>query len=116
MVVRSLIAAAAVFLVSRPAAAKEPATLAHADPATMAELHAVLARAVGRARVELGPGDPTQTSVISVLPRRPSPYEDRSLAMPTTFDLVIEGGRCFVVRRDTGEEFELQGVECRKAK
>jgi len=89
------------------------AALAEADSETMAELKSVLARAMDTARVELGPGDLTKASTISVLPPRLSPDEDRSTVKPTLFDIVLKGSKCFVVRRDTGDEYELAGVSCR---
>lgn len=95
--------------------AQTPAVLAAADAQTMAAVKSVLAEAMDRAGVELGPGNPTQTSTISVLPPPLSPHEDRSTASPTQFDIVLKGSNCFVIRRDTGEEFELKGVSCRPA-
>jgi hypothetical protein len=92
-----------------------PAVLTHADPATMSRLRATLAQAVGRAQVELGPGDPTQSSVLSVLPPPPGPLEGRSLAKPTIFRLEIEGETCVLVRADTGAHIRLAGVDCRAA-
>ena len=90
-----------------------PAVLETADSETMARVKAALADAVGRAQVELGPGDLTRTSAVSVLPPRPSPYEDRSLAAPVLFDIVMKGARCFVVKRDGGAYYALSGVSCR---
>jgi hypothetical protein len=98
------------------AQAATPAVLARADEATMARLEAALAKAMGRSPVELGPGDLTQSSIISVLPLPPSPLEDRSLARPTRFRLEIEGGACVAVRDDTGARVALDGVECRAAR
>lgn len=95
--------------------AQTPAVLAAADAETMAAVKSVLAEAMDRAGVELGPGNPTQTSTISVLPPPLSPHEDRSTASPTQFDIVLKGSNCFVIRRDTGEEFELKGVSCKPA-
>ena len=90
-----------------------PAVLMHADPGTMIRLRSTLAKAVGRSQVELGPGDPTQSSVLSVLPVPPGPLEDRSLAKPTLFRLEILGGVCALVREDTGARIPLKGVDCR---
>ena len=90
-----------------------PAVLDAADSETMARVKTVLAGAVGRAQVELGPGDLTRTPSVSVLPPRPSPYECRSLAAPVLFDIVIKDARCFVVKRDGGEYYALSGVSCR---
>lgn len=92
-----------------------PAVLARADDAAMSRLKAALAKEMGRSPVELGPGDPTQSSVVSVLPLPPGPPEDRSLAMPTIFRLEIEDGACVLVREDTGARIPLEGVECRAA-
>jgi len=96
-------------------AAAAPAVLETADARTIAELKSVLARAMNDASVDIGPGDLTQTSTISALPPRLNPIEDRSLAAPTQFDLMIRGGDCFLVRRDTNEEFALNGVACKPA-
>lgn len=94
-------------------AAQGPATLESADAATMERLRSVLAQAMDRASVQLGPGDPTASSTISVLPPPLGPREDRSLVTPTQFDIMKDGERCFLVRRDTGEEFDLDDVACR---
>jgi hypothetical protein len=102
------------------AAAATPAVLTQADAATMARLKAALAKAMGRSPVELGPGDPTQSSVLSVLPLPPGPLEDRSLAKPTIFRLEIEGQTCLLVREGepgaSPARIPLEGVDCRSAK
>jgi hypothetical protein len=92
-----------------------PAVLTRADPPAMERLKAALAKAMGRTYIELGPGDPTQTSVISVLPLPLAPQEDRSLARPTIFRLEIEGSACILVREETSARIPLDGVECRAA-
>jgi hypothetical protein len=97
------------------AAAATPAVLTQADAATMTRLKAALAKAMGRSPIELGPGDPTQSPVISVLPLPPGPLEDRSLAKPTIFRLEIEGQTCVLVRDDTDARIPLDGVDCRPA-
>lgn len=88
------------------------AALDSTDDQTMAMLTSVLAGAMGVASVEIGPGDLTKTSTIAVLPPRLSPLEDRSVVKPTLFDIMLEGGRCYVVRRETGDEYDLDGVSC----
>ncbi|PQA89329.1 hypothetical protein [Hyphococcus luteus] len=93
--------------------ASEAAVLESADTQTMTKVKSVLAGAMNVASVDLGAGDPTESPVISVLPPRPSPYEDRSPAMPVLFDLVVKGNVCYAVRRETGEAYELDGVACR---
>ncbi len=92
-----------------------PAVMTRADPPAMESLKAALAKAMGRTPIDLGPGDPTQTSVISVLPLPLSPYEDRSLARPTTFRLELEDGACVLVRENDGARALLDGVQCRAA-
>lgn len=92
-----------------------PAVLINADAAALARLKATLAKAMGRSPVELGPGDPTQSSMLSVLPLPPGPLEDRSLAKPTIFRLEIQGETCVLVREDTGARVALEGVDCRAA-
>lgn len=93
--------------------APRPAVLESSDVETMANVKTVLAGAMNKSSVEIGPGDPTQTSTISVLPPRLSPYEGMSPAAPTQFDIVKTGSQCSVVRRDTGEAYKLDGVSCR---
>lgn len=92
-----------------------PAVLTSSDPDNMAHLKAALATAMGQAHVELGPGDPTLSPTLSVLPRPPGPPEDRSLAMPTIFKLETEGGACFVVRVADGTRTRVDGAQCKPA-
>ena len=79
----------------------------------MGEIKTVLAGAMDRASVELGPGDLTQSSVITVLPPRLGAHETYSLATQTQFDLVKQGEDCFLIRRDTGDAYALDGVVCK---
>ncbi len=80
------------------------------DPATRSAVAAVLADAVGRAQVELGPSD---GAVITVLPPKPGPYETNSPAMPIRFDIETRGETCVAVRHDTGRAYPLPGVTCK---
>lgn len=93
-------------------AGSRSATVDLGDPATHAAVEAALARAVGRARVELGPSRSDNSSTVTVLPPPPGPYETHAMALPVTFDIVSEDGRCKAVRRDTKEAYELPGVDC----
>lgn len=95
--------------------APSPAVLVDTSPETMAIVTSVLAAAVDRAQIELGPGDPAREPVITVLPPRPGPREGSSPAMPTHFDIVLMDGDCYVQERETGEMFFLTGIECRSA-
>ena len=92
--------------------AAEDALLPAGDADALAVLQSTLAGAMNVASVELGPEDPTQSSVISVLPPRPGALEDRSLAQPTQFRIVLKYGRCHVMRVDSGAHYELVGVRC----
>ncbi len=94
--------------------APAPAALSSMDEETIATLRAVLADAMNDASITLGPGDLTKTSTIAVLPPRPSPYEGRSTAKPVLFDIFLRGDACFVVRRDSGAEYVLRAIACRK--
>ena len=89
-----------------------PAVLASDDAETMAALKSVLSDAVGRARIELGAGDPTSVPSVSVLPPRPVSPDDRSPVMPDVFDLVLRGDTCFAVHRESGKAHALEGVTC----
>ncbi len=110
----TLIAAAVFTGGCETVAPQTPAVLASADAETLDRVKSVLAGAMGRANIELGPGDPTRNSTISVLPPPLSPHEDRSMAAPVLFDIMISGESCHAVRRDTGEAFPLP-VACRAA-
>jgi hypothetical protein len=96
--------------------APRPATLEASGPEEVEALRRVLAEALGRGRVELGAGDLTGASVISVLPPPPTPLEGNSPAMPELFDLVLTAEGCFVRRRSTGDLFLLPGITCRPAR
>ncbi|WP_428408755.1 hypothetical protein [Hyphococcus sp.] len=95
-------------------ATQTPAVLERADAETLDRVKSVLAGAVGRATIELGAGDLTQSSTVSVLPPPLSPREDRSMAAPVLFDIMLMGEDCYLVRRDSGESFRLP-VACRAA-
>ena len=117
MSVRAVVLAGGLLLVGacQSMGRQTPAVLASGDEASIAALKAALAKAVGRAQVELGPGDPTQVSVVSVLPPRLGAVDDRSLALPTAFRLEIEGETCFVVREESGARTAIEGATCRPA-
>ena len=89
-----------------------PAVLSNTDAQTLAELKTVLAEAVNRAEVELGPANLLEATTFSILPPRLSNYEDRSTATPIQFDLVTKNTSCAVINRETGEIFPLSGIGC----
>ncbi len=90
-----------------------PASVDLGDPVTRTAVTAALAAAVGRARIELGPVNDAETSVVSVLPPKPGPYETNSTARPASFDIQRRDGHCVAVPRDSGVAYDLPGVTCK---
>ncbi|MEO1657048.1 MAG: hypothetical protein AAFR65_04955 [Pseudomonadota bacterium] len=67
----------------------------------------------GRATLELGPPDPRQQPVVTVLPPKPTRYETRSPALPAVYDIVLADGACLLRRRTDGIDIVLpQDVPC----
>ena len=97
------------------AGAPQPALLMQGDTVAMDQLRAVLAREMGRAEVDIGPSDPTVSSVISVLPVPTGPLNDRDMALPTVFRLESDGQGCALLRQGTGARIALDGAKCRAA-
>ena len=97
------------------AGASQPALLMQGDRPAMDQLRAVLAKEMGRAAIDLGPSDPTRSSMISVLPVPAGPLNDRDMALPTVFRLESDGKACALVRQETGARIVLDGVKCRVA-
>lgn len=97
------------------AGAQQPALLMQGDGAALDRLKVALAREMGRTAVDIGPSDPTRSSVISVLPLPAGPLNDRDLSLPTVFRLESDGRACALVREDTGRRIDLAGVTCRAA-
>ena len=91
----------------------QPAVLANGEPETIEALKTALASALGRSQIELGPSDPTTSSVIMVPPPPLHPTETHSIAMPIAFKLLLKDGACIAVNEKSGEEFALEGVTCR---
>jgi hypothetical protein len=89
-----------------------PAEVDLADPEVSASLKVTLGAAVGRAKVELGPQGAGWSSVVTVLPPAPGPYETHSTVMPDPFDIIVSENRCTAIRRSTGDAYELK-VACR---
>jgi hypothetical protein len=90
----------------------QPARLTTPDPTSIAKVRAVLATAMGRSQVELGPENMATSSSISVLPPPLGPLETRSLAVPKVFDIKVQNGACMLVARDDGKTYPLDGVKC----
>lgn len=91
------------------------AQLVDAPADTAQQIKVALARAVGRAEIELGAGELTGASTLTVLPPRLAPTETRSTALPTVFDVFVRGDTCVAVQRGAKVEISLPGVSCRPA-
>lgn len=92
---------------------RSEAVLSDGSPETMTALKAGLAEAMGRTYIQLGASDPTEQSMVSVLPLPLGETDDISLESPTLFDLVVENGVCMAINRATGEQTDLPDVPCR---
>jgi hypothetical protein len=92
-----------------------PARLGKTDEATMGRVRAVLAQALGRTRIEMGPENLAVSTSLSVLPLPLGPYDTRSPATPAIFDIVIEQGACKLVARDSGRAYALGDGVCVRA-
>jgi hypothetical protein len=90
-----------------------PSKLDRPDPKTLNALQVTLAKAMGRKPVLLGPDDLDSSTSLTVLPAPLGPYETRSLATPTVFDIISQDGKCYLKRRDTQKIYVLKGVKCR---
>jgi hypothetical protein len=88
------------------------ARLTAPNATTIAKVRAVLATAIGRPQIELGPEDMAISSSISVLPPPLGPLETRSLVVPKVFDIKLQNGACILVARDDGKVYSLDGVRC----
>lgn len=90
-----------------------PAVLADDTPENLQALKAGLSAATGRAQINLGAGDPTVSSTISVLPPPPTDLETNSPAIPTIFQLFKKDAGCFAVEDGSDALIELPGVTCK---
>lgn len=90
-----------------------PAVMETTSDAEMASLKATLSEALGRTNIELGAADLTQASSFTVLPPGLSPLETNSTAMPTQFELMIQGGdTCYVLHVEENMLHRVDGISC----
>jgi hypothetical protein len=98
-----------------------PAVLKKADAASMDKVKSALAKSMGSPSVVLGTIDLTKTSVISAFPKRGimplgAPQNQAgNFALPTRFNMMIDGRNCYMVKNGTDEKILLPGVECKAA-
>jgi len=93
--------------------ADAPAVLADKSEATRLALKQSLMAALSDTSIRFGASDPAVSDTFSILPMPLAPEDDRSIASPTLYKLVLRGATCLAVRQDDGAEFELPNVPCR---
>ncbi len=79
--------------------AEKPAVLALGPNDDLSAVAYALSRAEGRESLAFGPPDPRLQPVVTVLPPRPTSYETRSPALPSTYDIVSTNNGCILRRR-----------------
>lgn len=92
-----------------------PATLADESPATIEALKSALGSAINRANVDLGAGDLSGASTVTVLPPRLTEHETRSPATPIVFSLFVKGDDCYAVQDGSEAKIPLPDVPCKPA-
>ncbi|MHA7856448.1 MAG: hypothetical protein ACX94D_00070 [Henriciella sp.] len=92
-----------------------PATLADETPATIEALKSALGSAINRANIDLGAGDLSGASSVTVLPPRLTEHEMRSPATPIVFNLFVRSGDCYAVQDGSEAEIPLPDVPCKPA-
>lgn len=88
-----------------------------------AEVQKSLATAVSKAigsKVTLAPESFTTKPFVTIEPKSVNKrngriIDGRSMDMPTHVDLMMTGGSCYVVNRDTGAKIMLEGISCKSA-
>lgn len=96
-----------------------PARLAETSAATHAELKQRLAEALGQERVQIAERALLEQGVL-LLERTPRSapggqrVPGRSLETPIRFELYLVGGRCLLVRTDSGESWPLDEARCER--
>lgn len=89
-----------------------PGVIVTTDGREVERLKPLLAKALGRGTIEIGPFEMGVSTSISVLPPRTGPLEGRSLNQPIIFDIVIKERVCYLQRRDTGELIRADRLVC----
>lgn len=93
--------------------APRPAVLVTQDAASMALIKEAAAQHLGRAKVDIGAGDLTKQSTISVLPPRVTAMEGNSAAMPKTFQLRAREDDCYLFDEAERRATLVRGLACR---
>lgn len=93
--------------------APRPAVLVSQDAQSMTLLKEAAAEHMGRAKVDLGPGDLTMQSTISVLPPRVAAPQGNSVAMPKILELRVREDDCYLFDEAEGRAVLVRGLACR---
>ena len=99
------------------AQAEQAAVIASPTAESRAELHEVLVDALGGRSITLSPDALTRDSTLTLEGavrgdlQRPDP-RGRDLGLPISFDLMMDGEACFLVRRSTQERWQLMNTDC----
>lgn len=108
-VVGALLIAASCQNVTTP----RPAVLVNQDAASMALIKEAAAQHLGRAKVDIGAGDLTKQSTISVLPPRVTAMEGNSAAMPKTLQLRARANDCYLFDETERRATLVRELVCR---
>ena len=93
--------------------APRPAVLASGDAASMALLKDAISEHVGRASIDLGTGDLTTQSMISVLPPRVTAMEGNSVALPKMLQLRMRADDCYIYDEAERRATLVRDLVCR---
>jgi hypothetical protein len=104
---------------SLPASADRPALIAHPTPESNAEIRAIVEQALGPREIRIAADAFTASSILALEPTADGSSADpsgaargRLLGLPERFELVRNGGRCYLIRSSTRDRFELEQTEC----
>lgn len=100
--------------------APAPAVLVKQDAQSMEAIKIAVAKAMQSKSAVIEAADLTQQSSLTALPAKiGNPYSDpgfggNQTALPTQFELMIDGQGCYLVQLGHNEPYRLDGVACRK--
>lgn len=104
---------------SLPASADRPALIARPTPESNAEIRGILEQALGPRELRIAPDAFTASSILALEPGADASSADpggaargRLLGLPERFELVRNGGRCYLIRSSTRDRFALEQTEC----
>lgn len=118
----AVLAAALAGCDSLPDPVDRPALIANPTPESNAEIRAILEQALGPREIRIAPDALTASSILALEPSADGSGTDpsgaargRLLGLPERFELVRNGGRCYLIRSSTRDRFALEQTECAPA-